>query len=96
MLQKYHTKWTCQNGTCFTNISSVLKLEKNPQGKWLTKMSQILWRWIIWIGEGLEKVSAIMEQDKIHLLHKLKFLTETKNCSCAHIDQLNELNLGGG
>ena len=27
----------------------------------------------MWIIEGLEKLAAIMEQDKIYLLHKLKF-----------------------
>ena len=42
MLQKYHTKWTCQNGTFFTAISFAQKLQKNPHGKWLDEMSQNL------------------------------------------------------
>ena len=37
-----------------------------------------------------------MEQDKIYLLHKLKFWTGTKILSCAHMVALNELNFGGG
>ena len=37
------------------------------------------WRQVIWIIEGLEKLAAIMDQDKIYLLHKLKFWTESKN-----------------
>ena len=48
------------------------------------------------VGEGLGIFSAIMEQDKIYLLHKLKIWTENQNCSCAHIVQLNEMSLGGG
>ena len=51
------------------------------------KFTKLLGRWVIWIGEGLEIFSAIMEQDRIYLLHKLKIWTENKNCSCAHIVQ---------
>ena len=54
------------------------------------------WREFIWIGEGLEQFTAIMKQYKIYLLHKLKFWTESKIWSCAHMEALNELNFGGG
>ena len=36
-----------------------------------------------------------MEQDKKHLLHKLKIKPETKIWSWAHMDELHELKFGG-
>ena len=49
------------------------------------KLEKLLGRWVIWIGEGLGIFSAIREQVKIYLLHKLKIWTENKNCCYAHI-----------
>ena len=64
----------------------------NGQRDWATTW----WREVIWILEGLEKISAIMEQDKIYLLHKLKFWTESKNWRWAHMEAWHELYFGGG
>ena len=70
-------------------------LEKLHRANGIIYWAKIWWREFIYIGGDLGKSSSILEQDKIYLLHKLKIWTENKNCSCAHIDQWNDLNFGG-
>ena len=60
------------------------------------KWSQIWWRDIIWVGEQSGIFSELMKQYKMHLFHNLEILPESKNWSCAHIDQDMELKFGGG
>ena len=72
MLKKSHTNWPSQTGTCFTNISSGQKLAKILEEKWLDGWSHNLVEGVYMDKRRPRKFTAIMEQDKIHLLHKLK------------------------
>ena len=59
------------------------------------KWCQIWWRDVSWVGEQSGIFSELMKQYKMHLLHNLKILLESKIWPCAHIDQGMELKFGG-
>ena len=94
--KRFHTIWINQNGTSFTNIPTDQKLAEILEGKWLNGLSHNLVEGVYMDRRRPRKIYSYNEASKIYLLHKLKFWTETKIWSCAHMEALHELNFGEG
>ena len=96
MLYKFHTNWIHQNGTSFTATFTDENLARILEKYWLGEMVPNLVERSYLGRRQYGNLSGFLKQYKMHLLHNLKILPKTNICSCAHIDNWMELQMGGG